>query len=148
MISVLSLVVAILAVFFGPLVARSNVQRQIRAAAREAWMRDFRQHAAEMLKNHGLRPGDGAREFEVRVAMRFSYSALRLLIAEKAPQYDQFIPHLDDMMKYQSGDSEKERFAVASADVLRCERAAIMGDHRAWRRIYIRLGAYLRGRPE
>lgn len=135
MISVLALVVAILAVFFGPLVARWNVQRQIRATAREAWMRDFRQHAAELLKNHGLRPGDGAREFEIRVAMRFSYSALRLLIAEKTPQYDEFISHLDDMMKYQSGDSEKEKFAAASADVLRRERAAIMGDHAVWRKL-------------
>ena len=49
MISVLSLVVAILAVV-GPLVARANTQRQIRAAARETWMREFRQHAAEMLR--------------------------------------------------------------------------------------------------
>jgi hypothetical protein len=50
MISVLSLVVAIPAVFVGPLVARANTQRQIRAAARETWMREFRQHAAEMLR--------------------------------------------------------------------------------------------------
>ena len=35
MIAVLSLVVAILAVFFGPLIMRANVQRQIRATARE-----------------------------------------------------------------------------------------------------------------
>ena len=40
MISVLSLVVAILAVS-APLVARANTQRQIRAAARETWMREF-----------------------------------------------------------------------------------------------------------
>lgn len=145
MISVLSLVVAILAVLFGPLVARSNAQRQIRATARGDWMRDFRQHAAELLRNHGLRPGDGTREFEVRVAMRFSYSALRLLIAEKAPQYDEFISNLDDMMKYQSGDSEKEKFAAASADILRRERAAIMEDHGVWRKTYSKLVSHRRG---
>jgi hypothetical protein len=49
MISVLSLVVAILAVFFGPLIARANVQRQLQVAAREAWMREFREQVAAML---------------------------------------------------------------------------------------------------
>ena len=41
-----SLMVAIVAVFVGPFVARSKVQRQIRAASREAWMRKFREQVA------------------------------------------------------------------------------------------------------
>jgi hypothetical protein len=45
-IRVLSLMVAIVAVFVGPFVARSKVQRQIRAASREAWMRKFREQVA------------------------------------------------------------------------------------------------------
>jgi hypothetical protein len=48
-ISVLALVVAILAVFFGPLIARANVQRQIQVASREAWMREFREQVAQFL---------------------------------------------------------------------------------------------------
>jgi hypothetical protein len=138
MISVLSLVVAILAVFFGPLIAQANVQRQIRATARETWMREFRQHAAELLKNHGSMPSDAARAFEFRVAMRLSYNALRLLVAERAPQYDGFISHLDDMMRYQ-GDFG-DQFTAAAADILQRERAAIMEDPRVWREIWISLG--------
>jgi hypothetical protein len=46
-ISILSLVVAILAVF----VARSNVQRQIQVTAREAWIREFREQVATLLAN-------------------------------------------------------------------------------------------------
>jgi hypothetical protein len=65
--------------------------------------------------------------------MRFSYSALRLLIAEKSPQYDAFISDLDDMMKYQSGDAEEEKFAAAAAGILRSERAAITRDHWGWK---------------
>jgi uncharacterized FlgJ-related protein len=67
------------------------------------------------------------------------------LIAEKAPQYDEFISNLDDMMKYQSGDSEKEKFAAASADILRRERAAIMEDHGVWRKTYSKLVSHRRG---
>jgi hypothetical protein len=48
-IPVLALVVAILAVFFGPLVARANTQRQIRVTTREAWMREFREQVATIM---------------------------------------------------------------------------------------------------
>jgi hypothetical protein len=57
MISVLSLVVAILAVFFGPLVARASVQRQIRVTSREAWMREFREKVAEFLSSYAAHRG-------------------------------------------------------------------------------------------
>jgi hypothetical protein len=48
-IAVLSLVVAILAVFFGPLLARANLQRQLQVTAWEAWMREFREQLAVLL---------------------------------------------------------------------------------------------------
>jgi hypothetical protein len=46
MIAVLSLVVAVLAVFVGPFVAWTNVQRQIAVTAREKWMRELRDYVA------------------------------------------------------------------------------------------------------
>ena len=49
MIPILSLAATILAVFFGPLIARANVQRQLQAAAREAWMREFREQVVALL---------------------------------------------------------------------------------------------------
>jgi hypothetical protein len=48
-IPILALVVAILAVFFGPIIGRANVQRQIRVATREAWIREFREQVARLL---------------------------------------------------------------------------------------------------
>jgi hypothetical protein len=44
--------VAILAV----LVARANVQRQLQAAAREAWMREFREQVAQFLASLNAEP--------------------------------------------------------------------------------------------
>jgi hypothetical protein len=48
-ISVLSLVVAILAVLFGPLMAWTVALRQITVAARAAWLREFREKVAALL---------------------------------------------------------------------------------------------------
>jgi hypothetical protein len=49
MISVLSLVVAILAVFVGPSVAWAVARRQLAVTARESWMREFREQVAVLL---------------------------------------------------------------------------------------------------
>jgi hypothetical protein len=52
MIAVLSLAVAILAVFAGPLVAWAVARQQIVVAARETWMRDLREKVAAFLSAH------------------------------------------------------------------------------------------------
>jgi hypothetical protein len=49
MIPVLSLLVAALAVFFGPLVTWTVARKQITVATREAWMREFREQVAALL---------------------------------------------------------------------------------------------------
>ena len=75
MISVLSLVVAILAVFFGPLVGRANIQRQLQVTSREAWMRDFREQVAQFLTSVMRRAraeaGTSAETKELRSATLF-----------------------------------------------------------------------------
>jgi hypothetical protein len=112
MITVLSLVVAILAVFVGPSVARTNVQRQIRATAKENWMREFRQQAVALICAHAalrdhsrastakasaraaldpnyvgtsgvLEQENKKRLGELSDALNPPYQAIRLLIAEK-----------------------------------------------------------------
>lgn len=52
MVTVLSLVIAILAVFFGPIVAWEVARQQIAATARETWMRDLREKVAVFLSAH------------------------------------------------------------------------------------------------
>ena len=105
--------VAALAVFFGPLVARANTQRQIQVTAREAWMREFREHVAQFIagtantdhvtagtREAGEVHADGdARATRLVIgelvenvrATQSSTSAVRLLIAEKGAQYVEFV---------------------------------------------------------
>lgn len=66
MISVLSLVVAILAVFFGPLVTWEVAQQQLRGAVREAWMWDFREKVSEYLTGYGAYR-DNARQLQTEI---------------------------------------------------------------------------------
>ena len=113
MISVLALVVAALAVFFGPLVTRANTQRQIQVTAREAWMREFREQVAQFIAGTAntdhvtagtreageVHAGGDARATRLVIgelvenvrATQASTSAVRLLIAEKGAQYVEFV---------------------------------------------------------
>jgi hypothetical protein len=124
MIMGMSLLVAILAVIAGPLVSWLVARQQIAVAEREAWMREFRQQTAELLKNCGLRPDEPRQGFEFWLARRLSGGVLRMLIAERAPQYDDFLLHLDALIADDGDHAVRDHFAAAAADILRRERVA------------------------
>ena len=136
MISVLSLVVAILAVFFGPLVGRANIQRQLQVTSREAWMRDFRELVAQFLTSVMRRAraeaGTSAETKELRSAT-LSFFVTKLLLAEKgAPQYDDFEQLMNRLLRATAGRAAGEPTAPefnevgeAAGLLLRRERAMI-----------------------
>lgn len=137
LIPILSLVVAILAVFFGPLVARANVQRQIEVAAREAWMREFREKAAQVVAWWDafelLKRADKANDAAMAErldALLLAFHAMRFLVLEKGGQHAQFQEAMDRFLH--SPDDQKEQhlpqIAVAVGEVLLRERAAIETD--------------------
>jgi hypothetical protein len=139
MISVLSLIVAILAVFFGPLVAIANVQRQIRATAREAWMREFRERVSQFRTSVMLRAraegGTAAEAEEIRSAT-LSFHVTKLLIAEKAPQYDEFERLINRLLAATGRAGERappelvNEFGNTAASILRRERGLIEAKQR------------------
>ena len=141
--SFLSLVVAILAVFFGPLVARANLKQQLAVTGREAWMREFREQVAALLADRQTirtrgPPSDldgERRQMDLIYSMRRPYHAIILLIAER--EHSEFIQTLKDIMSTQGTDSEQyvreQKFTTAAADLLRRERAAIAADPGMWR---------------
>jgi hypothetical protein len=116
-ISVLSLVVAILALFFGPLIARANVQLQLQAAAREARMREFREQVAALLA--------GQRDAEIKHAQRLAYHRIRLLFVERERTLDDkaFIILLDRFMQPGATDEDARAFARSAEHILRSERS-------------------------
>jgi hypothetical protein len=145
-ISVLSLVVAIVAVFVGPFVARANVQRQIQVAVREAWMREFREQVAGFLSSFAAyrekalwlanpdiawraedRLKANKERLEANDAMRRHFHAIRLLIAEKGPQYAAFIPTIRQLLQAPADQvtDRAEELTSAAAQILQHERAAI-----------------------
>jgi hypothetical protein len=154
MISVLSLVVAALAVFFGPVVAWANVQRQIQVAAREAWMREFREQVAAFRDSFEAfvlaKPDEEAKSPEARLQldkehreMRHHYMVLRLLIAEKGQRYQDFIQKMGPTFSVTQIDQMIARVGElisAAADILQRERAAIETDPGAWRTVRTDLG--------
>jgi hypothetical protein len=163
MISVLSLVVAILAVFFGPLVARANVQRQIRATAREAWMREFREKVAMFLiQSLAMRGHQKARDLPITdpagkaaheslLALEQCFYVIHLLIQERGIQHQKFLPPLSNLHnKALSGEPRASEAAVlqsVAGIILQRERSAIEvpGRWRSWLRH--RLGAVKQWRP-
>jgi hypothetical protein len=164
MISVLSLVVAILAVFFGPLVARANTQRQIRATAREAWIREFREQAATLMAAKAapgfFDPSDQSRGrrrgAEVIDMQNSAFFALRILIAEKGTKYEAFAEPLRRFLESKSIGKpveevsgrapllEGEEFVSAAADILQRERAATGVEGAP---LWARLKTWATGRP-
>jgi hypothetical protein len=153
MISVLSLVVAILAVFVGPLVTRANVQRQIQVAAREAWMREFREQVAGFLGDfaayreavHWLaskptitweegRKEEDEKRLKANDAMRRHYHVIRLLVGERG-QHAEFIQILGRPLQVPLDDralEPAEAITSAAAAILQHERAIIEADQGMW----------------
>ena len=153
MIPVLSLVVAILAVFIGPLVTWAVTRQQIAVTARETWMREFREKVAVFLsssaafrvhvKHHTT--GDPEKEkrlAEINDAGTPSYHTICLLVAEKGSQYAAFVQIMD---RLGAAAPEKAAFHVrevgaAAEDILRRERAAIAADPGVWGGLATSLG--------
>ena len=131
------------------LVARANMQRQIQATAREAWMREFRERVATLLANehllHALRRqtygiAEAERHLSELEAMRVTaHQVIILLIAELAQRG---LPHsefTEALGRFLSAPGEKEaadELTIAAAVILMGERAAIEapGRWRAWQR--------------
>jgi hypothetical protein len=132
-ISVLSLMVAILAVF----VARSNVQRQIQVTAREAWMREFREQVAAFLNcaatldYHARNPPPDEQRMAALDALGLRIYTIRLLIAEKESQYAAFASTMKSLVWGPPTEEDPARAArvrevqTAAEAILQRERAAI-----------------------
>ncbi len=153
MIPVLALVVAILAAFFGPLVTWTIARRQIALTARETWMRQFREQVAALLTAYDRfvihtqshTTGDPEKErrlVEVTDAQRLPYHALRLFIAERAPEYDDFRNALDQLLTAPADIIEvrKATLVMAAEMILQKERAAITDAPAIWRELCNSLG--------
>jgi hypothetical protein len=141
-ISELSLVISLLAAvgwIATALMARVNLQRQIQVAAREAWMREFREQIAAFLAHDGAIEGlainraaySDERMHELLAARSRADSIIRLLIAERG-RYSNFIDHLE--AQYGSHAGNMVAFFPAAGDILRRERAYIEepGRWRLW----------------
>jgi hypothetical protein len=101
----------------------SGVLWQARATAREAWKREFRQHAAVILRVVGIRRSSDDFDAAFR-AKHEAYYAIRLLIAERKQDCGGgFLPELEAMWGAQNSpealEAFRSRFTVAVADVLR-----------------------------
>jgi hypothetical protein len=153
MITVLSLVVAILAVFVGPLVAWAVARQQIAVAARETWMREFRENVAafltgyaafrEHIRSHTTGDPEKERRFaEINDVTNPSYHVIRFLIAEKDPQYTAFVETLDALSNAPSDKAaDRRRELIAAVEgILRCERAAIATDPGVLRTLWAIVG--------
>ena len=87
--SILSLVVSLVVGVGAVIMARANLQRQIQVAAREAWMREFREKVAILLAGRkpiaplGLEPREQWRLSKLDDAVLPAYQAIRLLLAER-----------------------------------------------------------------
>ena len=135
LISVLSLVVAILAM----LATLVNVRLQLKAAAREAWMREFREQVAQLLtaiiNGHIIKKEGGAVTADVGVRVEIagstssSFQAISLLIAEKGLHHTGFMLKLSDLLvAYNLNEPDLSglinKVSSAAADILQRERAA------------------------
>lgn len=133
----IALVVAVLAVFVGPLVVWTVARRQLAVTAREAWMRQFREQVAALLTAydrfviHASSHTTGDLEKETRLseitdAARLPYHTLRLFVAERAPQYDQFKIDMDQLLSAEVNVIDQRKNALVSAAelILQTERAA------------------------
>jgi hypothetical protein len=161
--SILSLVVSLVVGVGAVLMARANLQRQIQVAAREAWMREFRERVAQFLtaimNDHNARTTGGE---EVAGAGTLAFHVTSLLIAEKGPLYAEFLRVLRGLLVASNDldlaelSKRSGEVSIAAATILQMERAvidAIIADTltavwcaRAAAR-WSRLMAWCRGRP-
>jgi hypothetical protein len=151
---VLALVVTVLVALVAPLTTWLVAQRQIGVTAREAWMREFREQLAALLsimavhrdhmRTHSSEdPEKVKRLAEINDAMLPHWHTLRLLIAEKGPQYAEFMPTFECAMNapVMAAAARVHELYTAAEDILRRERAAIAADPGLWRMMRNTLGS-------
>jgi hypothetical protein len=155
-ISVLSLIVTVLVALIAPQVNWALARQQIVVAAREKWMRELREQVAlllshiEALERHDSfyrRPGKGdadvlERRLELEKLLRPPYNTIRLLIAERGREHDEFLRTLGEFLKAQDDQIEAraKHFTAAAAELLERERAAIVTDPGMWHTLWSRFG--------
>lgn len=134
-ISVLSLFITFLVAFIAPLIAWAVARQQINVAAREAWLREFRNQVAAFLaadaslRRHAPTHTTGDPEKEQRLAaindaLSPAYYVLKLLVAEKGESWEGIGRTLDAVM---NADEKKARALRKS---LLTEAQAILSSER------------------
>lgn len=150
MIAVLSLAVAILAVFLGPVVAWAIAQRQIAIAARETWLREFREKVAALLSAydsfviHAAKHTSGNVEDERRLTelndkQRLPYHAILLLIYENGEkEYSDLISNMEKLLQSRTNEvrENKEKFFKSSISILKKEGDYISKDPGIWHSVF------------
>jgi hypothetical protein len=151
MISVLALVVTILVAFVSPVVVWAVARQQIVVAAREAWMREFREQVAAIIACYARVQDIPAADLDAKdedtahvLELIRCVHVLRLLIHERGAQYEEF-RRIVDIFHNRIGDVEPDKAAmksfIAGAEgILRRERAAIEIDPGVWRVLWTSLG--------
>lgn len=145
MTTVLSLIVAIVAVFFGPLVAWAVTRQQIAVTAREVWMREFRVNLAAFLsssaayRQHMLHhttddPVKEKRLAEINDVLAPRYHSLRLLLAERGTQFAGFAQALEVFLQPRPEELSLRlhKLNTAAEGILQSERTAITADPGIW----------------
>ena len=124
------------------LMTRANVLWQIQVAAREAWMREFREQVATIMAHYvrvqvtdshvrHLDTDDPAGKDAIARIAEISRCAqvIRLLIRERGSQDEEFLQGVDALLKRvwaaEPDAPEKAAFAVGATAILQRERAAI-----------------------
>jgi hypothetical protein len=131
--------------------ARRNMLRQIAAAAREAWLRDFRQAMTAIVSSYPAlearanseAAGDPealrAAEERLHATLDPAYSAIRFLIAERGEEYNALDPVIRQFVATPS-EAQGQALTRAGADIVRRERDAIARDPTPWRPLRDRPG--------
>ncbi len=145
MTSFLALVIAVLAVFVGPMVTWAVARQQIAVAARETWIRDFRECVATLITAYdefvlftrtysSTDPQQVQKLALLNSAQRLPYHQIRLLIAGHDQAHPSFPDLVDGMLQSETDANAVRRNGVveAAAAILRQERAIIENDPGIW----------------
>jgi hypothetical protein len=139
------------------LVTWTVAQRQITAAARGAWLREFREKTAAFLyaydtffiyattgKHTTDDPEKEAKLASINDAQRLPYQAIRLLIAEKAgkAKYLEFVASMERLLHATVNDvsARRDELFRAIKQILESERASIEKSRSIWSDLSVTLG--------
>ena len=143
--SFLALLIAILAVFVGPMVTWAVARQQIAVAARETWIKEFREAVAALITAYdefilfiptysSENPQQQQKLALLNEAQRLPYHKIRLLIAGHDQPYPDFSGLVDGMLMSERDTGAERRNGVvdAAAIILHHERTLIANDPGIW----------------